>query len=241
MIKPGRRVLIVIPAHNEEKSVGAVIEGIIAETAFRDVVVIDDGSDDGTSRVVREKGAGLLVLPYNLGIGSAVQTGYKFAVMGRYEYVVRVDADGQHEAGQIAGLLEPLFAGEADMTVGSRYLSGFDYRSPLPRRAGMKLLAWLVSSIVRSKLTDTTSGFLAMNGDAISILADSSPDEYPEVESIVMLHQKGLRIKEVGVKMNPRLRGRSSITAIGSLYYMLRVVLGLMISLLRKASGGSHQ
>ena len=195
MIQPAQGILIIIPAYNEEKNVGAVIGQIFSETELREVAVIDDGSLDGTSCVATESGAKLLALPYNLGIGAAVQTGYLYAEKERYEYVIRVDADGQHEVSQIGTLLKPLIAGEVDMVIGSRYLSYGEYRSPLARRIGIKILAGFVSWIIGARITDTTSGFMALNRKAVAILARSSPDEYPEVESIVSLHKKGLRIK----------------------------------------------
>ncbi|MCX6340319.1 MAG: glycosyltransferase family 2 protein [Candidatus Aureabacteria bacterium] len=230
------KILIIIPAYNEERTIGAVIRSILSLTEFRNVLVINDGSFDRTSRTACTVGARVLELPYNLGIGAAVQTGYLFAEKERYEYVIRVDADGQHEVSQMCTLLAPLLAGEADMVIGSRYLSYGEYRSPLARRIGIKILAGFVSWIIESRITDATSGFIALNRNAVAILAESSPDEYPEVESIVLLHEKGLRVKEVGVKMGHRQEGRSSITALGSIYYMVRVILGLTIELLRRDS-----
>ena len=228
------KILIIIPAYNEERTIGAVIRGILSLTEFRNVLVINDGSSDRTSHTARGAGARVLDLPYNLGIGAAVQTGYSFAERNRYEYVVRMDADGQHEVSQISALLAPLLADEADMVIGSRYLSGGKYRSPLARKIGMKILAGFVSWVIGERVTDATSGFMALNRKAAAILAESSPDEYPEVESIVMLHKKGLRIKEVGVTMSPRQEGKSSISALGSVYYMVRVILGLAVELLRR-------
>lgn len=234
MTGAAHRLLIIIPAYNEEKTIRAIIRDILSSRGLRDILIINDGSCDRTSQVARAEGAGVLDLPYNLGIGAAVQAGYIFSERHGYDYVVRVDADGQHEVSQIPRLLTPLLAGEADMVIGSRYLSYGGYRSPLARRIGMKILAGFVSWIIVEKITDATSGFMALNRRAAAILAEASPDEYPEVESIVMLHKKGLRIREVGVTMSPRQEGKSSISAIGSVYYMIRVILGLTVELLRK-------
>ena len=229
------KILIVIPAYNEEGNIGGVLDRILAETDYRDILVVNDGSGDGTSRAARERGVRVLDLPYNLGIGAAVQTGYKYARRRGYDYVVRLDADGQHEVTQLAEVLAPVIAGTADMVIGSRVLSEFPYRPSLPRRLGMRMLSSFVSRLVGKRVTDSTSGFRAVNKDVISVFAAAYPDDYPEVESIILLHRLGFGIEEVGVRMMKRGEGASSITALRSVYYMIKVVFAVMIELLRKA------
>jgi glycosyltransferase involved in cell wall biosynthesis len=226
--------LIVIPAYNEEASIGGVIDSILAETPYRDVLVVNDGSTDGTRRIAEERGVAVLNLPYNLGIGAAVQTGYRYAARRGYDRVVRMDADGQHEAGRIPELLAPLAAGEADMTVGSRVLFEAPYQGSLPRAVGIKILSAIVSRLVGQRITDTTSGFRATNRAVTELFARDYPEDYPEVESIVMLIRNGFRVKEVGVRMGRRSAGRSSITAVGSIYYMIKVTLAVLMEMLRK-------
>jgi glycosyltransferase involved in cell wall biosynthesis len=229
------RVLIIIPAYNEEASVGAVIDRIVAETPYREIVVLNDGSTDATARVAAARGAIVLNLPWNVGIGAAVQTGYCFAARNGYDYTVRVDGDGQHEVSHIPDLLAPLIAGEADLVIGSRALGEGRYRSSLPRAVGIKMLAAIVSRLTGRTITDTTSGFQASNRAVTERLARDYPDDYPEVESIVMLSRNGFRVKEVGVRMAVRSAGRSSITAAASIYYMVKVILAILIEMVRES------
>ncbi|MEI6632621.1 MAG: glycosyltransferase family 2 protein [Chlamydiota bacterium] len=228
------RVLIIIPAYNEEESLGAVIDRILAETPYRDILVLNDGSTDSTARVAAARGAIVLNLPWNVGIGAAVQTGYRFAARRGYDYTVRVDGDGQHEVSQIPDLLVPLAAGEADLVIGSRVLGDGSFRSSLARAAGIRILAAIVSRLTGRTITDPTSGFLAANRAVAALFARSYPDDYPEVESIVMLSRKGFRVREVGVRMAVRSAGRSSITAAASIYYMVKVILAILIEMLRE-------
>lgn len=215
------------------------MEGVIAELrAFDpalDVVVIDDGSTDATAERAAAAGATVLSLPYNLGIGGAVQTGFKFALAQGYETVIRLDGDGQHDPRQIPELLAPLVRGEADVVVGSRFAAGAgDYRPPFARRAGIRWFAGLVSLLTRQKLTDTTSGFQAVNARAIRLFASDYPHDYPEVEAAVMLVRHRLRIAEVPARMRGRETGSSSITALRSLYYAIKVTLALVVGVFRR-------
>ena len=230
-----RRVAIV-PALNEEHTIGRVIDELRAFDRGLDIVVVDDGSSDGTSRVAAANGAHVLRLPFNLGIGGAVQTGFRYAFERGYDVAVRVDGDGQHDPAQLGRVLEPVLSGDADIAVGSRFaaegVSG--YRSSRPRRIGILLLAWIVSRIVGRRVTDTTSGFQALNREGIALFARDYPHDYPEVEATVMVFRHRLRLLEVPVEMRERGGGRSSITAMRSIYYMVKVLLAIFVGLFRR-------
>ena len=230
-----RRVAIV-PALNEEHSIGRVIDELRAFDPGLDVVVVDDGSVDGTSRAAAARGARVLRLPFNLGIGGAVQTGFRFAFEYDYDIAVRVDGDGQHDPAQLGRVLEPVLRGDADIAVGSRFAAdgATGYRSSRSRRIGILLLAWIVSRIVGRRVTDTTSGFQALNREGIALFARDYPHDYPEVEATVMVFRHRLRLLEVPVEMRERGGGRSSITALRSIYYMVKVLLAIFVGLFRR-------
>jgi glycosyltransferase involved in cell wall biosynthesis len=226
----------IVPAFNEEHTIARVIGELRAFDPGLDVVVVDDGSVDGTARAATALGAEVLRLPFNLGIGGAVQTGFRFAFERDYDVVVRVDGDGQHDPAQLGRVLGPLLHGDADIVVGSRFAgdSASGYRSSRSRRIGIRLLAGIVSRIVGQRLTDTTSGFQAVNRRGIALFARDYPHDYPEVEAIVMVHRHRLRLLEVPVEMRERGGGRSSITALRSVYYMVKVVLAIFVGLFRR-------
>lgn len=230
-----RRRLAIVPARDEEDAVGSVVEELRAFDPELDVVVIDDGSGDATAARAAAAGAAVVRLPFNLGIGGAVQTGFKFALEHGYETVLRLDGDGQHDPQELPSLLGPLERGEADVVVGSRFADGNgDYRPPFARRAGIRWFARLVSLLTRQKLTDTTSGFQAVNARAIRLFAADYPHDYPEVEAVVMVVRHRLRILEVPVRMRGRETGESSITALRSLYYAIKVTLALFVGIFRR-------
>lgn len=224
----------IVPALNEEDSIGGVIDEIRAFDPSFDVVVIADGSTDRTAEVAAEHCAHVLRLPFNLGIGGAVQTGFRYAWEHGCEIVVRVDGDGQHDPAELGAVLAPVLAGHADVVVGSRFVGTDGYRSSRARRLGIRVLAWTVSTIVRQRVTDPTSGFQALNRRALALFAADYPHDYPEVEATVMAHRCGLRLMEVPVTMRERGGGRSSITALHSIYYMLKVLLALFVDLFRR-------
>jgi glycosyltransferase involved in cell wall biosynthesis len=229
-----RRVAIV-PAFNEEGCIGEVIGEIRAFDAGLEIVVIDDGSVDATSRVARAAGAHVLKLPFNLGIGGAVQTGFRYAHENDFELAVRVDGDGQHDPAQLRAVIDPVLRDEVDIAVGSRYLaSNGGYRSSATRRVGIRILAGTVSILTRQRITDPTSGFQALNRKAIRLFAADYPHDYPEVEGLVMLIRHRLRFCEVPVAMRPRAAGKSSIRALSSVYYMVKVLLALFVGSFRR-------
>jgi glycosyltransferase involved in cell wall biosynthesis len=229
----GRRVAIV-PAFNEERNIATVVGELRAFDPGMDVVVVSDGSADGTAENAEAAGALVLRLPYNLGIGGAVQTGFKYAWAKGYGLAVRCDGDGQHVAAELPKVIEPVAAGSADIAVGSRFVSGDGYRSSASRRVGIRLLATIVSAIARQRVTDTTSGFQALNRRALELFAADYPHDYPEVEGMVMTIRHRLRLVEVPVQMREREHGRSSITAFRSVYYMAKVLTALFIGLFRR-------
>jgi len=251
----GNKVLVIIPAYNEENTLGEVIEKIKKNVFSADILVINDGSTDQTGRIAEEKATYVLNLPYNLGIGGAMQTGFKFAEELNYEIAVRVDADGQHNPQEINNLLKPILDNKADLVIGSRFLSILrpprfasqseaggtaedgetgGYRSSFFRRLGIQFFSFLVSLFINEKVKDPTSGFRAMNKKVVRFYAQEYPVDYPEVEELLLLKQKGLNFLEISVKMLARKSGQSSITWFKSLYYMIKVSLALFITLFKK-------
>jgi glycosyltransferase involved in cell wall biosynthesis len=229
------RTAAIVPAFNEAGAVGRVVEEIRAFDATIDVVVVDDASTDDTAAVAESLGATVLRLPFNVGIGGAVQTGFRYALDEGYDTAVRLDGDGQHDASELAKLLAPLERGEADLVVGSRFVDpGGAYRPPLARRIGIRLFARLVSLLGGERVTDTTSGFLALDRVGIELFAAEYPHDYPEVEATLVALRSGLRLSQVQVDMRERETGASSITFLPSLYYIVKVTLALLVASLRR-------
>jgi len=232
-----RRVVAVVPAYDEEDAIAGVVDEIRAFDPAIDVVVVDDGSRDSTADAADAAGAVVVRLPFNLGIGAAVQTGFRYALEHGYDVAVRLDGDGQHDPAELPKLLGPLERGEADVVTGSRF-RGDDggYRPPLGRRLGITWFAKLVTLLSRQRVTDTTSGFQALNRPAIALFARDYPSDYPEVEATVLLLKHRLRLTEVPVEMRERETGSSSITVLRSLYYAIKVTLALCIGMARRSA-----
>jgi glycosyltransferase involved in cell wall biosynthesis len=229
------RTAAIVPAYNEAGAIGRVVEEIHAFDAAIVVVVVDDASTDETAVVAESFGATVLRLPFNVGIGGAVQTGFRFALEEGYQTAVRLDGDGQHDASELRKLLAPLERGEADLVVGSRFVdAGGGYRPPLARRIGIRLFARLVSLLGGERVTDTTSGFLALDRVGIELFAAEYPHDYPEVEATLVALRSGLRLSQVQVDMRERETGTSSITFVRSLYYIVKVTLALLVASLRR-------
>jgi len=234
MSTEGEKILIIIPAFNEEKNIQIVIDEIHASLPNCDILVINDRSTDNTSVVAKNTGkAKVIDLPCNLGIGGAVQTGFIYAEKNNYDYAVQVDGDGQHIAEEVNILINKMKESNCDMVIGSRFLDKQSFRTTRIRRAGIKIFSMLYKLLIRRKITDGTSGFRAYNKRSISFLAMHYPDDYPEPEAIIMLKKNGFEICEVGVKMRERIHGKSSITPMKSLYYMVKVILSMIFSYVR--------
>jgi len=228
------RGVAIVPAFNEEASIASVVGELAAYDPGLRVVVVDDGSTDRTAEIARSAGAKVISLPFNLGIGGAVQTGFRYAWEQGFDVAVRADGDGQHDPAELDAILRPVLADEADVAVGSRFMGGDGYRSSRSRRAGIRLLAWIVSALTRQRITDPTSGFQAANRLGIRLFAADYPHDYPEAEATVMVFKHRLRLQEVPVKMRARESGRSSITTVRSVYYMVKVVLAIFVALFRR-------
>lgn len=229
------RILAVVPALNEAGAIGRVIGEIEATGLPIDVVVVDDCSTDETAAIAEAAGATVLRLPFNVGIGGAVQTGLRYARDEGYEIAIRLDGDGQHDARELPKLLAPLERGEASVVVGSRFVDGTgSYRPPLARRIGIRVFARLVSLLGGHRVTDTTSGFVALDRRGIELFASEYPHDYPEVEATLVALRSGLRLAQVQVEMRERETGASSITFVRSLYYLVKVTLAILVASLRR-------
>lgn len=230
-------LLVIIPAYNEEGAIQAVIANVQSHAPQADIVVIDDGSADKTSEAALETGVVVLRHPFNLGIGGAMQTGLKYAELKGYDYVVRLDGDGQHNPGDIDTLLAPLRRRAADMVVGARFVdkgvTDAGWHIPFLRRLGIRLFAWEVSTVVGQRLTDTTSGYCATNRQATKVLATYLPQDYPDVESRILVYKAGLRQSEVQVQMSERQAGVSSINSWKSVYYAFKVTIAVLTCALK--------
>jgi glycosyltransferase involved in cell wall biosynthesis len=224
-----KRIAVIIPARNEAESVGRVIAGVRRILPAAEILVVDDGSTDETAAVSAKAGARVVRLPYNLGIGGAVQTGFKYAVGNDFDLALQVDGDGQHPPEEIPRLLKAMVECGADVVVGSRFLGEASFRPGALRLLGIKMFAALVGTICGQRLTDTTSGFRVANRPAMAHLAEMYACDYPEVESLVNLHKAGFRIAETPVRMAPRSGGASSINAARGFYYMLKVCLAVIV------------
>ncbi len=223
------RVLAIVPALDEARSLPGVVAGLRAAPVPLDVCVVDDGSSDDTARVAARAGAAVLRLPVNLGIGGAVQAGYLWARERGYDAAVQVDGDGQHDPASLPALLAPIADGRADLAVGSRFLAEGGFRSTAARRVGIRYLSWLLRLRSGARVTDATSGFRAAGRRAIELFAASYPSDYPELEAIALATRNGLSIVEVPVRMHERRHGRSSISSLRAVYYMVKVTAALVI------------
>lgn len=228
------RTAVIIPAYNEEESLAHVIERVHRAMPEADVVVVNDGSTDSTARIAEGHDCTVLDLPYNLGIGSAMQTGFLYARNNGYEVAVQVDGDGQHDPAEIPELLKVIETGMADVVIGSRYIEDRGYITPALRRFGIVILANVISLVTGQRLSDPTSGFRASNQRAIHFCAEDYPFDYPEPESVVLFKRAGLNVQEIPATMNPRYGGQSSITPFRSGYYMVKVVVAIIVGLLRQ-------
>jgi hypothetical protein len=229
------RHLLILPAHNEASNLPRVIPEARAAAPGYDLLVIDDGSRDGTAAVAASLGAEVVTLPVNLGYGGAVQTGFRYAVEQGYDLAVVMDADGQHDPAGIRLLAETVLSGQADVAIGSRFRGRLAYHQPWVKRIGMRLFAWTVSRITGREVTDPTSGFQALNRDALRFFAyDNYPVDYPDADTLLVLHYAGFRVAEVPVTMRERLSGVSMHSGWKPFYYVLKMWLAIAMVVLRQ-------
>ena len=229
-------LLVIVPAFNEEGAISGVIRSVRKVLPEVRVIVIDDGSSDDTARAAESGGADVFRLPHHLGLGGAVQTGYRFAFEQDYQRVVRVDGDGQHNPADIEKLLDAMEQGDYDMVSGSRFLEPNGYPTRTMRRFGSLIFSWILYPILGKHITDPTSGFVAVNRRALEAFSGSFPLEYPEIEALVVLKRKALRFREVPTKMFPRRTGQSTINSWTAAYYMVRVLLGVFVNVIKYES-----
>ena len=223
------KVLIIIPAYNEAENIEKVVNNLIQNYPQYDYVIVNDGSSDETEEICCKNGYQVLNLPLNLGIGGAVQTGYRYALKNHYDIAIQIDGDGQHDIAYVEKLIEPISSGEADITIGSRFLEKEGFQSSATRRMGISFLSGLIHLLCFKKVKDVTSGFRAVNADFIEIYAENYPGDYPEPEAIVAAIMHRGRIKEVPVIMKERMAGSSSINLKRSIYYMIKVTLAIFV------------
>ena len=225
------KILMIIPAYNEQENIKETVQKIKDHKKELHYVVINDGSTDNTEQILKENNINHVKLINNLGIGGAVQTGYKYAYENNYDIAIQFDGDGQHDVNYVEKICEPLINGQADMCIGTRYLdkSSSKFQSTFMRRLGANIISVFIKIFAGKKITDPTSGFRAVNRRVIEEFAQNYPIEYPEPESTVSLLVNGYKVQEVPVSMNERKGGVSSIRLWKTVDYMLKVVLAIII------------
>jgi glycosyltransferase involved in cell wall biosynthesis len=238
-LKMKKRIAVVIPAYNEEHSIGNVVKGVRELGEGYEAVVINDNSSDRTSEKAASEGAIVIELPYNLGIGGAVQTGFQYAFAKGYDACVQVDGDGQHPTKAIPQLLNPLFEEGYDLVLGSRFVTDTKYQVSFMRDVGIKIISFFLKCITGMAIKDTTSGFRAINRRAMELFSGEYPQDYPEPESLIVAYKHSFKVMEVPVEMNSRMYGKSSITPLLSAYYMIKVLIAMFIDFFKKYQGVS--
>ena len=228
------RALVVIPALDEQESLPRTLDELRSAAPGVDVIVVDDGSRDGTVRVAREHGAPVLRHPFNLGVGAALQTGFRYAVARGYDIAVQLDADGQHDPHDLAALVAPVADGRCDVAIGSRYVTAMGYHAPLSRRLGMWLFEGVVRLALRQRITDTTSGYRAYGRAVMEVCQHDFPRDFPDAPLLIMLARRGFRLLEVPVRMRERERGKSFYTLGKSLYYPYKNLLASLMAWLQR-------
>lgn len=222
------KTLIIVPAYNEEKNIYDVVNSIGRSNPLVDILVINDGSNDNTYFEAKRAGAKVIDLAQNLGIGGAVQSGYIYALNKGYEIAVQIDGDGQHDPKDLQKLIKEMKENNLDMIIGSRFVEDTEYKPSFFRLLGIRYFSKLVSFLCGNNYYDTTSGYRLVNKKGIRLFANYYPKDYPEVETIVYACKKGLKVKEVMVSMKSRSGGKSSITPMKSIYYMIKVTLATL-------------
>jgi glycosyltransferase involved in cell wall biosynthesis len=216
---PGRRALVVIPALDEEASLPRTLAEVRANAPDYDILVIDDGSQDRTTEVAREAGVAVVRHPFNLGVGAALQTGFRWAISQGYDITVQLDADGQHDPRNLDALVDPVRGGICDVAIGSRFVEATDYHTPIFRRLGQLLFSWVVRLAVGHRIADTTSGYRAYGRAVMEVCQHDFPRDFPDAPLLIALARRGFRLIEVPVVMRERQAGHSFYTLGKSLYY----------------------
>jgi glycosyltransferase involved in cell wall biosynthesis len=227
------KLLILIPAYNEEAAVGDVVRSVREVLPQVPILVVDDCSRDSTIFTAKSAGAEILALPHHLGLGGAVQAGYKLAFELGYDFVIRVDGDGQHDARDIPRIFDVLQKSGCEMVIGSRFLNGGAAYTSVVRSLGIGFFRMILRPILGKDVRDPTSGFVGVNRSALQVFSNSFPLEYPEIEALVVLQRKAFRFEETSCRFLPRRTGRSSITPLKSIYYIVHVLLGVFVNVLR--------
>ncbi|MCX6135456.1 MAG: glycosyltransferase family 2 protein [Ignavibacteriales bacterium] len=228
-------ILVLIPAFNEQDRIGAVIVDARREMPKAKVLVVDDGSSDNTADVSRSAGAQVVSHPFNLGVGGALQTGYKFAVQRGFRYVIQLDGDGQHSPAFLRTFLSQLNETEADLIIGSRFIRGYSVKGGFFRTAGNALFAKLLSALIRERLTDPTSGYRALKATVLQFcVQDTYGFDYPDADFLLTLHRAGFKMEEIPIEVAPRSGGMSQHSGLAPIYYMIKMFLSIFIILLRK-------
>lgn len=236
------KILILIPAYNEGARIGEVVREVREMYPEYGVVVVNDGSKDDTAQVARAAGAEVVSHPFNMGYGVTIQTGYKYAAAKGYDYLVQIDGDGQHDPAFIPNVLAPVLAGETDFVLGSRFLEAESYEPSLARRLGMTFFRWLVSTLIGTRITDSTSGFQAFNSNVIRYFTtEVFPCDYPDADMLLTLHRAGFSIREVAVRMHANVEGKSMHSGWKPLYYIFKMLLSISVTLLRKRQVEENQ
>jgi len=228
------RVLVVIPAFNEADSLPATLDEVRAKAAGIDVIVVDDGSRDATAQVCRDHGVPVIRHPVNLGVGGALQTGFRFGVLHDYDIVVQLDADGQHDPAYLAAVIEPVRRGDCDVAIGSRYATSTGYHAPIARRIGMVLFSGVVRLAIGRRIADTTSGFRAYGRAVMEVCQHDFPNDFPDAPLLIALARRGFRLTEVPVVMRERAQGRSFYTLGKSLYYPYKNLLASLMAWIQR-------
>lgn len=229
---------VILPAYNEAGRIGATIAGI-RQFSSADIIVVNDGSDDDTAAEGSAAGAIVISLPFNLGYGGALQTGFKYALRKGYAYVVQMDADGQHDPAYILPLLEAVRAERVDVTLGSRFLGEGEYSPTLAKRIGMIFFRKIASCLTGQRVTDPTSGFQALGRKALQLYASEVyPVDFPDADVLILLHRLGLRFIEVPVKMNPNIKKKTMHSGFVPVYYIFKMLLSIIVTILRKYEFG---
>jgi len=235
-------VMVIIPAYNEGSRIAEVVKSVHDVVPDYDILVVNDCSRDNTAAAAEAAGATVLRLPFNLGYGAALQSGFKYAMRKGYEYVVQMDADGQHPAKYISNLVEPVIHGLTDVTIGSRFLRDTGYTMPFAKRIGVFIFSNIVSLVTGRTVKDPTSGFQALNRKVLHLYAsDAYPVDFPDADVLIMLHKLGFRFLEVPVEMMPNPKQKTMHSGIVTLYYIFKMFLSILVTILRKESEGTRR